>query len=159
MTNIETMKPVLDAAVAVEQNAEECMGDDGMVMVVPLDLYNEFMEAIAALRQAISEAEQADQFRDATKMMQAEKQEPVAWLFDWEHEGEIVTGWVTQDFQTTKFNGGHNVRPLYAVPPQREWVSLTDDEIHKAWAEAARLETTYKSVYNAIEAKLKEKNS
>lgn len=47
---------------------------------------------------------------------QAEKQEPVAWLYDWEHEGEIVTGWVTQDFETTKFNNGHNVRPLYEAP-------------------------------------------
>lgn len=51
----------------------------------------------------------------AAPVQQAE-QEPVAWLYDWEHEGEIVTGWVTQDFETTKFNNGHNVRPLYASP-------------------------------------------
>ena len=51
-----------------------------------------------------------------TKCIEQAEQEPVAWLYDWEHEGEIVTGWVTQDFETTKFNNGHNVRPLYAAP-------------------------------------------
>lgn len=57
--------------------------------------------------------------------------EPVAWLYDWEHEGEIVTGWVTQDFETTKFNNGHNVRPLYAAPVQQaeqEPVAYTNKE-------------------------------
>lgn len=67
--------------------------------------------ALEAGRQAIAQAE-ADHIRDATKKVA----EPVAWLYDWEHEGEIVTGWVTQDFETTKFNNGHNVRPLYAAP-------------------------------------------
>ena len=56
--------------------------------------------------------------RSSSEYSEPVKQEPVAWLYDWEHEGEIVTGWVTQDFETTKFNNGHNVRPLYAAPVQ-----------------------------------------
>lgn len=47
---------------------------------------------------------------------EANNQEPVAWLYDWENDGNTLTGWVTQDFEMTKLNNGHNVRPLYASP-------------------------------------------
>ena len=67
------------------------------------------------------------------KAEQAE-QEPVAWLYDWEHEGEIVTGWVTQDFETTKFNNGHNVRPLYAAPVQPVKLAISEEAFN--WIDA-----------------------
>jgi hypothetical protein len=47
-----------------------------------------------------------------------------------------------------------NVKPVYATPPQRTWVGLTDeDEID--WQEGGNL----KDLVKAIEAKLKAKNS
>lgn len=95
MNTIDTLKLALDELEKLSHFAMTNFSDAD---------YEAHKESIAALRLAISKAEQAEQ------------QEPVAWLYDWEHEGEIVTGWVTQDFETTKFNNGHNVRPLYASP-------------------------------------------
>lgn len=66
-----------------------------------------------------------DHSGEATDMV-AEQAEPVAWLYDWDHEGEIVTGWVTQDFETTKFNNGHNVRPLYAAPLRTKDLTVSE---------------------------------
>jgi hypothetical protein len=45
--------------------------------------------------------------------------------------------------------------PLYTSPPQSEWVGLTDDE-----RDEIREQAHYKfdDIFNAIEAKLKEKN-
>jgi hypothetical protein len=50
--------------------------------------------------------------------------------------------------------------PIYAVPPKREWVSLTDEEIKEIvgpWGETPVKGYTRK-LFDAIEAKLKEKN-
>lgn len=48
----EQAQQIEEALLRVEQNADECMGDDGMVMVVPLDLYNELTEALSIIRAA-----------------------------------------------------------------------------------------------------------
>ena len=93
-------------------------------------------KAITALREALAEQVHTPYCKQApmcktpcgnSDCVEQAEQEPVAWLYDWDHEGEIVTGWVTQDFETTKFNNGHNVRPLYAAPVRTK--DLTDDEI------------------------------
>ncbi len=54
---------------------------------------------------------------------------------------------------------------FYTTPPaaQRQWVGLTDEEISEAYNAASkkalyRMGTTREDVYEAIEAKLKEKN-
>jgi hypothetical protein len=94
-------------------------------------------EAINDLRQAVAETE---------------KQEPVAWMFvneDGECE-QIEYGPVFDD---------PGVTPLYAAPPKREWVGLTDQEINSVcykrdWT-APWTNTTFA---RAIEAKLREKN-
>ena len=44
--------------------------------------------------------------------------------------------------------------PLYTTPPQRTWVGLTDAEVDQAFTEL-----TLRKIYQAIEAKLKEKNN
>jgi len=44
--------------------------------------------------------------------------------------------------------------PLYTTPPQRTWVGLTDAEVDQAFTEL-----TLRKIYQAIEAKLKEKNT
>lgn len=47
--------------------------------------------------------------------------------------------------------------PLYTTPPQRLWVGLTDDEVYKI---AFALEGEHwRKIADAIEAKLKEKNT
>ena len=59
-------------------------------------------------------------------------------------EGQLLEGWT--------------YKPLYdTTPPQRTWVGLTDDEIYKI---AFTLEGEHwKKIADAIEAKLKEKNT
>jgi hypothetical protein len=56
------------------------------------------------------------------------------------------------------------VIPLYTAPPQREWQTLTENEIKHLWYEACQtnLELTSQLIVHLarnIEAKLKEKNT
>ena len=46
-------------------------------------------------------------------------QEPVAWMYDWEIEGEVVRDWVSQDYDEahSPTMGCHNIRALYTTPP------------------------------------------
>lgn len=60
MLTTEQAQQIEEASARVEQSAEECMGDDGMVMVAPLDLYNELVESLEAIRAARAQ-EQAEQ--------------------------------------------------------------------------------------------------
>jgi hypothetical protein len=48
--------------------------------------------------------------------------------------------------------------PLFASPPQREWVGLTDEQKKEICQEAANEDWTDLDVINATEAKLREKN-
>jgi hypothetical protein len=61
-------------------------------------------------------------------------------------------------------------RPLYTAPPQREWVGLTDEEVKKIYtATEIKVDENWRTgdksmmfpttLYEAIEAKLKEKNT
>ncbi len=79
-----------------------------------------------------------------TAIKQAEKEEPVGYfsLNDYGNWEENVSNYGT---------------PLYTTPLKREWVGLTDDEIHDA-VKACNTTDTYK-YFRAIEAKLKEKNT
>jgi hypothetical protein len=53
-----------------------------------------------------------------------------------------------------------NGQPLYTAPPQREWQGLTDEEIKAMWGEwKDALCLDHKTWAQAIEAKLKEKNT
>ena len=72
--------------------------------------------------------------------------EPVVWMQnDMEHFSLWPDEW--------------HVVPLYTAPPQREWQSLTDEEITVAWNEAPRIQLWVNAFARAIEAKLKEKNA
>jgi hypothetical protein len=102
--------------------------------------------------------------------------EPVAWMYDWYDEtedidgvpiGGIVHDWISKDYDEahSPTMGCHNIRPLYATPPQREWVGLTDEEIGNI-IEASQItlknycsEDKQTEYARAIEAKLKEKNT
>ena len=78
------------------------------------------------------------------------KQEPVAWLHE-KAGGYRYYSWQKQYPDDT---------PLYAAPPRKEWIDLTDEEIkeiHAAWAKDNLFDGW--NYERAIEAKLREKNA
>ena len=88
-------------------------------------------------------------------------QEPVAWAIYDKRGGSKSLHWPENhcpDGDATKFDAV----PLYTTPPQREWVGLTDEERSKIWGgiiKYAPSEMRIKDFAQAIEAKLKEKNT
>ena len=88
--------------------------------------YNEsvitHVEAITSLRQAIAKAE---------------KQEPVAWMYDWtSDEGEFIQDWTTSLAETLRDTGKTvitNVRPLYSAPQVIHKPLQHFGEIPMAW--------------------------
>ena len=79
-------------------------------------------------------------------------QEPVACVGPW--DGPTLTLLPRSIHQTFEHN-----QPLYAAPPQREWVGLTDEEMQACWDAHMGVEDYSRIVHQAIEAKLKEKNN
>ena len=73
----------------------------------------------------------------------AQTQEPVAWM---DADGNVSDNNDHKCFSIS----------LYTHPPQRTWVGLTIEEIASCCREST---TTQLSFYNAIEAKLKDKNT
>jgi hypothetical protein len=115
-------------------------------------------QAIAALRQAL-ETEQAmkDAIVGGTGVMldgkridpaTIYKEEPVAWANSFDLQNFDMKVRTCPDL--------HHTVPLYTAPPKREWVGLTDEEIHdmSGYEEDRKM---YRFA-RAIEAKLKEKN-
>ena len=86
----------------------------------------------------------------------AQTQEPVAWAhYDTFNNLNSLT---TARFKATLAtkNTGACCIALYITPPQRTWVGLTDDEQQEAYEQWQN--DGWGVFYNAIEAKLKEKN-
>jgi hypothetical protein len=79
-----------------------------------------------------------------------ESQEPVAWVQDVEFEQlpEFAFSWVK-----TRLHD----KPLYTHPPQRTWVGLSEQQRNDIENDFEVVVS--KHVFNAIEAKLKEKNT
>ena len=80
------------------------------------------------------------------------EQKPVAWMH--------TTGTGHVYFRKKPQDKVFNPQPVYTVPPKREWVGLTDDEVNSVryqrdWT-AAWTDATFA---RAIEAKLREKNT
>ena len=81
----------------------------------------------------------------------AQTQEPAAWMV-YTQDGQSV--YVTDN--PTDIQENQRALPLYATP-QRTWVGLTEDEVYRI---AVTLEGEHwKKIADAIEAKLKEKNT
>jgi hypothetical protein len=96
----------------------------------------------------------------AIKEALAQTQEPVAWQF---MNGSNFRKRRPDDFADLDSDGLPYWKPLYTNPPQRTWVGLTRDEqsfvysnLHNA---TSRKDSFWVDFANAIEAKLKEKNS
>jgi hypothetical protein len=88
--------------------------------------------------------------------------EPVAWL--------SVDSIGERYLCFSKPKDNDSTQPLYTAPPQREWVGLTDEEVKKIYtATEIKVDENWRTgdksmmfpttLYEAIEAKLKEKNS
>jgi hypothetical protein len=114
-------------------------------------------KAITAIKEALAQPEQfcntncvwTDHHPDCRL---TQTQEPVAWVAEDVCEGQYIDGrprkiwWECEKGVGTAF---------YTHLPQRTWVGLTIEEIAACCMEST---TTQLSFYNAIEAKLKEKN-
>ena len=92
------------------------------------------------------------------------EQEPVAWKYDWYgHKSEkepraLVKDWIASVYTEVSDPtiGAHNIRPLYAAPPRKEWVGLTDAELMKEFGYTDELlrDTAYR-----VEQILKDRNT
>jgi hypothetical protein len=89
--------------------------------------------------------------RQMAQDKEALKQEPVAWGF--RHDDGAIYDCICPK-EHADCEGEYTV-PLYATPPQRPWVGLTEAEIDY-WLGC---NTTKGAVARAIQAALKEKNT
>ena len=79
------------------------------------------------------------------------QQEPVAWMH--------TTGTGHVYFRKKPQDKVFNPQPVYTVPPKREWVGLTDEEINSVrYSRDWTADWTDTTFARAIEAKLREKN-
>ena len=93
--------------------------------------------------------------------------EPVAWMYDWDAEGESVKDWLSKDYDEahSPSMGCYNIRPLYTRPqPPRELLGLTESKIDDLLLEHGLMEQwpTQKQIHafvKAIDQALKEKNA
>ena len=80
-----------------------------------------------------------------------QEQVPVAWMH--------TTGTGHVYFRKKPQDKVFNPQPVYTVPPKREWVSLTDQEINSVcYKRDWTADWTDTNFARAIEAKLREKN-
>jgi len=94
----------------------------------------------------------ADPLRHAIRqaIKEAEKQEPVAWLVTYGGLKHVAYTQPTQVVDT-------HYQPLY-TSTKHIWVGLTDEEITEIRLKSFDSIATNRQVYEAIEAKLREKN-
>jgi hypothetical protein len=104
----------------------------------------------------------------ALKEALAQTQEPVALetLLKWDDDidpiGEVVGFIEGSPYIMVKVHKGKQVSlddDLYATPPQRPWVGLTDEEIAQGWKESWVTEQAWQSAVWWAEDKLKERNT
>ena len=127
-------------------------------------------EAIAVVEKALA---QPEQFCDANCVWTdhhpdcklAQTQEPVAWMYQ-EYRDDDQFGWRDEILFTPPPNDPiyfRNITPVYTHPPQRTWVGLTRDEQSFVYSSlhdsTSRIDSFWVDFANAIEAKLREKNT
>jgi hypothetical protein len=86
------------------------------------------------------------------------KEDPVAW-FSTSPDGKLSNKFACKPTE------GNWVEPLYAAPPKKQWVGLTDEEIQDLGYLSEKFDASNSEYFDrwgfarAIEAKLKEKNT
>jgi hypothetical protein len=107
-----------------------------------LDAKEMGMKAITAIKQALAAPP---------------VQEPVAWRYDLKQTGSFAG--TSTEYSRIKLKIGENWTPLYTTPPaaNRPWVGLTEQERNEIEDYCEMI--VGKPAFEAIEAKLKEKNT
>ena len=82
-------------------------------------------------------------------------QEPVGWQF---YDDEKWWNGVNEEHKKSTIEAGYKVRNVFTLPPAREWVGLTDDEVARLILINEVDNTGDVGFYNLIEQALKEKN-
>ena len=118
-------------------------GEGGTKLVSPLE-----ENAITAIEEALAQ--------DETSSSRAAQQEPVAWGIIASNTGRICQ--VELDADEVEGHNPKHIVPLYTTPPQRTWVGLTDEEYKELHLQMGPV-YYYQEYGQAIEAKLKEKNT
>lgn len=130
-----------------------------------------FRNIVSILLGPKSSFEIADVVEMVRQLKQPAQHEPVAWIYDTTlPDGEVIKDWTSISHPldvTLPDEGVHNIRPLYAAPqPSKPWVGLTKEDRYKAIcplycddAIAALAACHSNDEYEAIEAKLKKKNT
>jgi hypothetical protein len=91
--------------------------------------------------------------REATKAALAQtEQEPVAWMSPSWIDPD-TRGWQSDSFESIPIEGW---LPIYTTPPQRTWVSLTDEEVGDLSDFAYANDEEF---VRQVEKRLKEKNN
>ena len=132
-------------AAKIMANARDWFGNDPKDRWDEDETYHELVDAVVDLHKAIK---------------QAEKQEPVAL----EAVYETIIYWDEGGGKRSRRELARRIVALYTTPPKREWVGLTEPELHEinpTWP-APNEHWKYQDVLEfvrAIEAKLKEKNT
>jgi len=109
-------------------------------------LWRRYNDALAALEAALVEP-------TVKNSLTVAEQEPVAWTTMPEAEDWCFVS--SSKDPTGKLEG--KWFPLYAAPPRREWVGLTDEEINAIEFPQSGT-ATMRDFVRIIEAKLREKN-
>jgi hypothetical protein len=114
--------------------------------------------AMTALRQAIEQAEQWDTSDMAYRPNGLSvEQEPVAWMV----RDSIDGSWYPCAFENPAGAIKGESKPLYAAPPSKEWVGLTEEEIDEIYKQNHNQygEDTTGEYERELEAKLRERNT
>lgn len=114
--SVEVMKQALDALeLALSSHGVMLLSDPPQDAWKTRKVESKSQEAITALRAAIKHAEK-----------------PVAWMYDFLSDNEVIRDWMTQDHADIKRENGFNVRPLYTAPPaiMQKPVAYADSRIH-----------------------------
>ena len=82
--------------------------------------------------------------KQINKALAQPEQEPIGWF---------AKGW--QGVYVELMPEAADAIPLYTAPPKREWVGLTYEEMTEIWENSG----WYVRLFEAVEAKLKEKNN
>jgi hypothetical protein len=92
-----------------------------------------------------------EKYKNSPEYKAFAEQEPVAWVDKVWVERLDIAKQLRMELLFSRCQLNNNQIPLYAAPPQREWIGLTDEEIVACgWCDLR--------FARAIEAKLKEKN-
>ena len=107
-----------------------------------LNDYHDCLQAANILRVGLAE-------QTVQKSLTVAEQEPVAW----KHPNKNMVFWEDTK-EVDEYHGFKPTIPLYAAPPRREWIGLTDADFEKE----KFVDYNFMSGASFAEAKLKEKN-